>query len=330
MYSFQPFIERLGTVPPEGDIFHEQRLFLGVQLAIGVFHRSGQGLTVQQLQDDIPRFFELLRENQGQKRGLREYRAIAIYSADGFDPSVIEWVHGHGTKYNRHMFYEVVLYDRMCNAAEVRERRKIGDTHDPVLQEVLPAAVEALARREGHAQVERINSHSLVHQSGEPMIYGFQCTYDGNGAIYQFGKKEPLWRFNGQEGRRVRYPYGLFRLPDFVVYDSEKRERFRVKRVRRLPMARFIMTEDGQPICTISQRSFLLNRYRLDFTSGEKWTFSMPLFTIRFKGWSEAGDKVFVRLETHNSWLLQIDEGRDSPQLMAALAFIHRERLRCV
>ena len=56
----------------------------------------------------------------------------------------------------------------------------------------------------------------------------------------------------------------------------------------------------------------------------------MPLFTVYFKGWSETGGKVFVRVETHNTWFLQIDEGRDSPQLLAALAFIHRERLRCV
>ncbi len=56
----------------------------------------------------------------------------------------------------------------------------------------------------------------------------------------------------------------------------------------------------------------------------------MPLFTVYFKGWNVRGDKVLVRLETHNTWLLQIDDRRDSPQLLAALAFIHREHLRCV
>jgi len=228
------------------------------------------------------------------------------------------------------MLYEAVLYDRVRNTAEVREKEQFGDTHDLVLKGVLPAAVESLARNEGHATVERVNSRSRVNQPGDPMKYGFQCTYEGSGAIYEADKKEPLWQFAGQEGRRERYPYGFFRLPDFVVYDPDKRERFRCKRVRRLPRARFVMTENGQPICTISQRSILLNRYRLDFASGERWTFHMPMFTIYFKGWSETGGKVFVRIETHNTWFLQIDEGRDSPQLLAALAFIHRERLRCV
>jgi len=337
MHSLQPFIERLGTVTPEGDVIHKQWMIGplwkigGVYTVIGVFHRSGQGLTVQQLQDDIPGFFKLLCKSQHQRpRACCEYRAIAIYSADGFDQAVIDWVHDRRPGYKRHMFHEAVLYDRVRNCAEVRVRRGLfANAHDPVLDGVLPAAVEALAKQEGHAKVEQVNSHSLVRQPGDPMIYGFQCTYEGSGAIYDTNN-QALLQFTGQEGRRERYPYGFFRLPDFVVYDPDKRERFRVKRVRRLPTARFVMTENGQPICTIGQRSILLNRYRLDFTSSEKWTFHMPLFTIYFKGWSQTGDKVFVRLETHNTWFLQIDEGRDSPQLLAALAFIHRERLRCV
>jgi hypothetical protein len=331
LFTLDSFIERLGTVAPEGDIFHEQRILPFVRMVIGVFHRSGQGLTVQQIQDDLPGFFELLRNSQKQRpRGLREYHAVAVYTADGFDQTVIDWVHDHGPRYGRHTLYEVVLYDRIRNAAETREKRVLGDTHDPVLNGVLPTAVESLARREGHAKVEQVNSNSMVRQPGDPALYGFCCTYEGSGAIYEAGNMEPLWRFTGQEGRRERYPYGFFHLPDFVVYDPDKRERFRFKRVRRLPMARFIMIEDGRPICTISQRSPLLNRYRLDFTSGERWSFHMPPFTIYFKGWSATGGKVFVRLDAHNTWHLQIDEGHDSPQLLAALAFIHRERLRCV
>ena len=228
LFSLDSFIERLNTVPPEGDIFHEQRILPGIRMIIGVFHRSGQGLTVQQLQNDIPGLFERLRDSQRQSpRGLREYHAVAIYTADGFDQTVMDWVHGHGTKYGRHMFYEVVLYDRVRNTAEVREKEHFGDTHDQVLKGVLPAAVESLARHEGHATVERVNSRSRLNQPGDPMNYGFQCTYEGSGAIYEAGKKEPLWRFAGQEGRRERYPYGFFRLPDFVVYDPDKRERFR-------------------------------------------------------------------------------------------------------
>ena len=54
--------------------------------------------------------------------------------------------------------------------------------------------------------------------------------------------------------------YGLFRLADFVVYDTAGEELFRVKRERRLPMARFVVVESGSPVCTIRQRSILLNR----------------------------------------------------------------------
>jgi hypothetical protein len=54
----------------------------------------------------------------------------------------------------------------------------------------------------------------------------------------------------------------------------------------------------------------------------------MPLFTVSFEGWSEAGEKIRVRIRTHNIWYVLIDTNVDSPQLAAALAFIHRERLR--
>jgi hypothetical protein len=52
------------------------------------------------------------------------------------------------------------------------------------------------------------------------------------------------------------------------------------------------------------------------------------LFTVSFGGWSEAGEKIRVRIRTHNIWYVLIDTNVDSPQLVAALAFIHRERLR--
>jgi hypothetical protein len=53
------------------------------------------------------------------------------------------------------------------------------------------------------------------------------------------------------------------------------------------------------------------------------------LFTVYFRGWSETGEAIRARLWTHNVWYVAVDIKADSPQLMAALAFIHRERLRC-
>ncbi len=160
-----------------------------------------------------------------------------------------------------------------------------------------------------------------------PGAYCFHCTWSGNGEIYN-SAGEILWRFRtGPE--HFRTTYGLFRLPDFVVYDAAERELFRIRRERRLP-SRFVMLEDGRRVCTISQRSIFLNKYALNFADGSRWAFHMPLFTVVFGGVSGRGALVRVRLETHNVWYVSVDPGHDSLHLVSSLAFIHRERLRCV
>jgi len=117
-------------------------------------------------------------------------------------------------------------------------------------------------------------------------------------------------------------------LPDFVVCDKADRELFRLKLERKWSLAQFVMVENGLPICTIKQRSILRNKFTLDFANGQKWAFRMPLFTANFAGLSETGDRIHVRVRTHNIWYVLIDPKVDNPQLVAALAFIHRERLR--
>jgi hypothetical protein len=123
--------------------------------------------------------------------------------------------------------------------------------------------------------------------------------------------------------------YGLYRLPDFVVYDKDGKEWIRIKRVGRLPHARFAMFEHGEPICIIQQRSPLRNRYILKFANGPIWKIRLPLFTVFFSGDSDAGSNIRIRLWSHNCWLMQITPATVSPHLVAAIAFLHRERLRC-
>jgi len=112
--------------------------------------------------------------------------------------------------------------------------------------------------------------------------YGFWCSYFGNGEIYN-SNGEVIWHFKTLH-TRPRYPYGLFRVPDFVVCDRADKELFRIRLQRKWPLARFKMTEDGSPICTFQQRSFLRNSFTFAFTDGQKWVFRMPLFTGRFGG----------------------------------------------
>jgi len=156
--------------------------------------------------------------------------------------------------------------------------------------------------------------------------YCFRCSYEGNGEIYD-SNGGVLWRFKTLH-KRPHYPYGLFRLPDFVVHDNSDKEQFRIILERKWALGQFMMLEDGLPVCTINQRSFLRNKFTLNFTGGQKWVFRMPLFTVIFGGLSETGEKIRVRVRTHNLWYVLIDTNADSAQLAVALAFIHRERLR--
>lgn len=166
-----------------------------------------------------------------------------------------------------------------------------------------------------------------IKPRAQPGAYCFHCTWSGNGEIYDSAGKI-LWSF--RTGPEHFYTtYGLFHLPDFVVYDTAGRELLRIRRERRLP-SQFVMLEDGRPVSTIRQRSIFLNKYTMDFADGPSWTFQMPLYTVFFSGVSGSGASVWVRLETHNVWYVLIDSGVDTLHLVSSLAFIHRERLRCV
>jgi len=189
---------------------------------------------------------------------------------------------------------------------------------------LLPNMVSYVAAR------DFINSRVAPKGKNVPPIeagkYCFRCSYEGNGEIYN-SNGGILWRFKTLH-KRPHYPYGLFRLPDFVVHDKSDKELFRIKLERKWALAQFMMLENGLPICTINQRSILRNKFTLNFTNGQKWVFKMPLFTVNFGGRSEAGEKIHVRVRTHNVWQVLIDTKADSAQLTVALAFIHRERLR--
>jgi hypothetical protein len=122
---------------------------------------------------------------------------------------------------------------------------------------------------------------------------------------------------------------GFFQLlPDFSFSDASGQELLTVRCERRYPLTRFLMVENGLPVCTIRQRSILLNKYTLEFHSGSEWTFYIPLFSVHYKAISDGGAEVLVRLFRHDEWYLLFPPGLDSLHLVAALAFIHKERQR--
>lgn len=160
--------------------------------------------------------------------------------------------------------------------------------------------------------------------------YCSQCTFDGNGEIYNRDSKI-LWRFKTQHRHnRALFSCAVFQfLPDFAFYDVVGQKLLEIKCEQRYPLTRFVMLVNGMTVCTIRQQSILLkNKYTLEFNSGLKWNFHMPLFSVFYKGISETGAEIRVRLLRHDTWHVQIAPSLNNLHLIAGLALIHRERQR--
>ncbi|MGD0960976.1 MAG: hypothetical protein ABSB19_14315 [Methylomonas sp.] len=172
----------------------------------------------------------------------------------------------------------------------------------------------------------------MPHQSDDSLVtetneYGFRCNTEGNGEIYNRDSKM-LWRFRTpHQNSFLAFPRFFFQLlPDFVFSDTSEKELLTIRCERRYPLTRFVMFENGSPVCTIQQKSVLQNKYIIEFDGGDRWFFHLPLFTVFYKGVSENGAEVQVRMERHHTWYVKISSNSDNLHLVAALALIHRER----
>lgn len=89
------------------------------------------------------------------------------------------------------------------------------------------------------------------------------------------------------------------------------------------------MVEKDSPVGTIEQMNILQNKYIIQLNGGYKWTFKILLFIVFYKGASENGVEVQVRMQQrHDTWHVQIPSNVDNLRLVAAFAFLHREQQR--
>jgi len=156
-------------------------------------------------------------------------------------------------------------------------------------------------------------------------------TYHGDGDILSFedGREEGrvVFRFRNEPQPKT-LNYGLVRLPEFVVYDPDGKEVVRIRRTRRFPRATFEMRDGKELRATIVRRHPLFSSYDIRLAGGPDWRFKLPLYTIDFFGESSIGGRLEALQHRHNQWFMVVDTNHDSPYLIHALAFIHRERMR--
>jgi hypothetical protein len=162
----------------------------------------------------------------------------------------------------------------------------------------------------------------------EAGAYCFKCSWEGNGEISN-SQGEVLWRVKTPFNSLLS-PLGIGPVGDLSFFDKLDKELFKVRTEWKFLQRRYVLSENGSRVCTICPKSILFSKYTLDFVNGENWSFRLPHFTVFFTGLSKTGAKIRVRNWNHKTWSVLIDPASDSPKLVAALAFIHRQRLRSI
>jgi len=166
-----------------------------------------------------------------------------------------------------------------------------------------------------------------TEESAEGARYRFRNVGAGRGEVLG-PAGELLWRY-GPPPNWLNVFNGPLRGPDLVLFSAGGNERLSIHRERTFPQARFeLIGVDGSTLGLIERMSILSTYYTAKFETGNSWIFRLPAFTTDFEGRSDGGAFARIHLESEPVWDVLVDEGNDSPELIASLAFIHSERCR--
>jgi hypothetical protein len=133
------------------------------------------------------------------------------------------------------------------------------------------------------------------------------------------------WRY---DVRRKRSNWGWrnpFNKAEFRFGSPEGYIKVVIRRAWFLPPV-FEIVQGDSVAGRIRMTSPLRNRYRIDIWATGRWTFVMPLFTALFYGKSKGGIDIWVGMGPECQWSILIRPGVERAELVAAVAFIHRER----
>jgi hypothetical protein len=109
---------------------------------------------------------------------------------------------------------------------------------------------------------------------------------------------------------------------EWTFFRGGKQPLFAVRRVRRFPCLRYAIFRDGHEVGTVSGLNLLRTRYYLKFATGPGWVLFTPMYSVFFYAISDDAGAVAVRQKRHNTWGVRFGPDLDSPELIAALAFV--------
>jgi hypothetical protein len=112
--------------------------------------------------------------------------------------------------------------------------------------------------------------------------------------------------------------------PRLRVLDAGGRERGLIRREGPVPGLRYAMLRDGDLAWTLTVKSIVRRRHALEMADGRSWRFDTPFFSLSLTGTSLGAPRLIgVVPRTIHYWLVWIEPGWESLDLLAAVAFLH-------
>lgn len=118
--------------------------------------------------------------------------------------------------------------------------------------------------------------------------------------------------------------------PRVRVFDAGGCEEGVIRSEGIVPGVRYVMRRDGDPVWTLSVQSIVRKRHSLVMANGDGWLFETPFFWWQhLTGTSRGATRLLGGIgPSWTIWLVWIEPGRDTRDILAAIAFLHRQWCR--
>jgi hypothetical protein len=115
--------------------------------------------------------------------------------------------------------------------------------------------------------------------------------------------------------------------PRVRVLDAEGREQGLIRPEGLVPGVRYAMRRSGELLWTLSVRSIVRKRHALELAHGDSWTIDTPFFWWQHLTGTALGVPRLIGGLGPVGWVwtMWIEPGRDTFELLAAIAFLHRQ-----
>lgn len=172
--------------------------------------------------------------------------------------------------------------------------------------------------------MQSVQENIAISESGSE--YGFRCTTDGNGEIFNH-TGQVRWRFRTKRRNGI-LGYMFLDFSEFLFSIEPENWSICIISSQTLLKKTFFMSDHGASVCEIRRLGLLAKTYEIKFNSGAIWHIHIPLFSRFYEGVSNSGARINIQLLRHDTWHVRIFSDCEDIRLLAALAFIHRDRQR--